>query len=99
MKTEDQHDVELQGRLIASIVANDAALHLSAEQCAARYYVTSRRWLGMVKQGRLPPPVSIDGSIRWRVADLVRFDLESTKGSEAWQAFEQLVRPMEPSEL
>lgn len=51
-------------------------LFLDAEGCAGRYQISARHWLRLVDSGRAPRPVRFGRSVRWRVADLEKWEAE-----------------------
>ena len=51
-------------------------LYLTVDQCAARYNVSKRHFLTLVKRGDLPQPIKLGGVNRWPTRLLEEFESE-----------------------
>jgi prophage regulatory protein len=51
-------------------------IFLSVSKVANRYSVSSATVWRWVKENKLPKPVKLNGSTRWKIADLVAFEFE-----------------------
>ena len=65
-------------------------LYLTVDQCAARYNISKRHFLRLVKSGEMPQPIKLGKVNRWPIRLLEMF--EAKQNNKHLAAFEKASR-------
>jgi len=90
---------ELNGRAIATRLADDPEVYRSLQQVTDRYDVTPKQWVGWCRCGLVPAPVLVAGELRWSIYTLVEWEWQQAAGGAAWDCYLDSVESVDVTRL